>query len=134
VRALVRPRTHERRHAIIYFPDLKVIHTGDLFLASGAARAGARARFPGFEPVRRLVAGRQLDGMDEDARWRALSLDVDAVIPGHGPVAMKADVQAFRNGVAAMQMRLRDLVRRHQPRGFREDDRDGYGWRRAAAR
>ena len=120
---------HAGGDAIISFPDLKVIHTGDLFLASGAARAGTRTFSPGSNLFVDSSQGgslmewtKTLDG--------ALSLDVDAVIPGHGPVATKADVQAFRNGVAAMQARLRDLVRG----GISREDlaktiEMEYGWR-----
>jgi len=122
-------RGHTSGDAIIYFPDLKVIHTGDLFLATGPGRAGARTFPPGSNLFVDSSQGgslvewtKTLDG--------ALSLDVDAVIPGHGPVATKADVQAFRNGVAAMQTRLRDLVRG----GISREDlaktiEMEYGWR-----
>jgi glyoxylase-like metal-dependent hydrolase (beta-lactamase superfamily II) len=60
----------------------------------------------------------------------ALSLDFDTVIPGHGPVATKADVLAFRNGVAAMQTRLRDLVRGGVSReDLAKTIEMEYGWR-----
>src|SRR5213595_986329 len=110
VRARWFGRGHTSGDAIIYFPELKVIHTGDLFLASGPARAGARSFPPGSNLFVDSSQGgslmewtRTLDG--------ALSLDFDTVIPGHGPVSTRAEVQAFRNGVAAMQTRRRELVR-----------------------
>ena len=46
-------RGHTSGDAIIYFPDLKVIHTGDLFLATGQARAGARTLRAPSPPARR---------------------------------------------------------------------------------
>jgi cyclase len=110
VRAYWFGRGHMSGDAIVYFPDLKVIHTGDLFLAAGPARAGARTFPPGSNLFVDSSQGgslmewtKTLDG--------ALSLDVDAVIPGHGPLSTRDDVRDFRKGVAAMQVRLRSLVR-----------------------
>jgi glyoxylase-like metal-dependent hydrolase (beta-lactamase superfamily II) len=129
VRAYWFGRGHTSGDAIIYFPDRKVIHTGDLFLAAGPGRAGARSFPPGSNLFVDSSQGgslmewtKTLDG--------ALSLDFDTVIPGHGPVATKADVRAFRDGVAAMQTRLRDLVRG----GISREDlaktiEMEYGWR-----
>ena len=129
VRAYWFGRGHTSGDAIIYFPDLNVIHTGDLFLASGPARAGARTFPPGSNLFVDSSQGgslmewtKTLDG--------ALSLEVEAVIPGHGPVSTKDDVRAFRAGVAAMQIRLRDLVRS----GIGREDlaktiEMEYGWR-----
>jgi len=129
VRAYWFGRGHTSGDAIIYFPDRKVIHTGDLFLAAGPARAGARSFPPGSNLFVDSSQGgslmewtKTLDG--------ALALDFDTVIPGHGPVATKADVRAFRDGVAAMQTRLRGLVRN----GISRDDlaktiEMEYGWR-----
>ena len=84
VRAHWYGRGHTSGDAIIFFPDLKVIHTGDLFLSTGAARAGARTFPPGSNLFVDSSQGgslmewtKTLDG--------ALSLDFDAVIPGHGP-------------------------------------------------
>jgi glyoxylase-like metal-dependent hydrolase (beta-lactamase superfamily II) len=122
-------RGHTSGDAIIYFPDLKTIHTGDLFLATGPARAGART----FPPGSNLFVDSSQGGSLRE--WTktldgALSLDFDTVIPGHGPVSTRADVQAFRNGVAAMQTRLRELVRG----GISREDlaktiEMEYGWR-----
>ncbi len=129
VRAQWFGRGHTSGDAVIYFPDLKVIHTGDLFLATGPARGGARTFPPGSNLFVDSSQGgslmewtRTLDG--------ALSLDFDTVIPGHGPLATKADVRAFRDGVAAMQTRLRGLVRG----GISREDlaktiEMEYGWR-----
>jgi len=129
VRAYWFGRGHTSGDAIIYFPDLKVMHTGDLFLMTGAARAGARTFPPGSNLFVDSSQGgslmdwtRTLDG--------ALALDVEAVIPGHGPVATKDDVRAFRNGVAAMQTHLLQLVRS----GISREDlakriEMEYGWR-----
>jgi cyclase len=122
-------RGHTSGDAIIYFPEQKVIHTGDLFLAAGPARAGARSFPPGSNLFVDSSQGgslmewtKTLDG--------ALSLDFDTVVPGHGPVSTKADVRAFRDGVAAMQTRLRALVRGGVSRDdFAKTIEMEYGWR-----
>jgi hypothetical protein len=58
-----------------------------------------------------------------------LQWDFDAVIPGHGPLATKAEVVKFRADFAAMRDRVRDLGRR----GASQDDVakmlvNDYGW------
>lgn len=122
-------RGHTNGDAVIYFPEEKVIHTGDLFLAAGPGRAGARS----FPPGSNLFVDSSQGGSLMD--WTktldgALGLDFDTVIPGHGPLSTKADVRAFRDGVASMQRRLRTLVRG----GVSRDDlaktiEAEYGWR-----
>jgi glyoxylase-like metal-dependent hydrolase (beta-lactamase superfamily II) len=70
VRASYYGRGHTNGDAVIYFPDLKVVHTGDLFLgraAGGRGRAGAGPA-PRGQHLRRLRAGRQLPRVDGDAR------------------------------------------------------------------
>jgi glyoxylase-like metal-dependent hydrolase (beta-lactamase superfamily II) len=82
-------RGHTNGDAIVYFPDLRTVHTGDLF-----------------------VYGERLDGSTLSPFWdfgnggsatewpatltRLLALDFDTVIPGHGPILTKADVRTFR--------------------------------------
>jgi cyclase len=129
----VRPHWFGRGHtsgdAVIYFPDLKVIHTGDLFLATGPGRAGASVYPPGSNLFVDSSQGgsllewtKTLDG--------ALSLDFDTVIPGHGPLATKDDVVGFRAGVAAMQTRLTSLVRQGTSReNLAKIVEAEYGWR-----
>ena len=129
VRAYWFGRGHTSGDAIVYFPDLKVIHTGDLFLMTGTPRAGARTFPPGSNLFVDSSQGGSLMEWTK-ALDGALGLDVEAVIPGHGPVATKFDVRDFRNGVAAMQVRLRTLVRS----GISREDlaktiEMEYGWR-----
>jgi cyclase len=129
VRAYWFGRGHTSGDAIIYFPQQKVIHTGDLFLMAGPARAGGRT----FPPGSNLFVDSSQGGSLMEwttALDGALALDIDAVIPGHGPVATKADLRDFRNGVAAMQTHLKELVRS----GISRDDlakriEMEYGWR-----
>ena len=52
VRAHYFGRGHTSGDAIIYFPEVKAIHTGDLFLASGAAAGEGRQRGSGHRGFR----------------------------------------------------------------------------------
>ena len=96
-------RGHTNGDAVVYFPELKVVHTGDL-----------------------VVWGKRTDGTiltpfsDSDnggsiIEWTAtldklLEIDFDTAIPGHGPVLTKDDVRTFRAKVATLKQRLDDLV------------------------
>ena len=111
---------------------MKVIHTGDLFLAfrgGGRGAAPARERPPGVPIyVDYVQGGSFLDWsktMDE-----MLKLDFDTVIPGHGPVSTRADVTKFRADLETMRTRLIGLIkggtRKAELAKILEDD---YGWR-----
>ena len=60
----------------------------------------------------------------------ALRLDFDTVIPGHGPVATKADLVKFKSDLETMRTRLIGLIKqgttKTQLARILEDD---YGWR-----
>ena len=130
VRAKYFGRGHTSGDAVIYFPDLKTVHTGDLFLGRAAPRGGGvQTRPAGVNIYVDYAQGgsffdwtRTLDG--------ALALDFDTVIPGHGPVSTKADVTQFRSDLATMRNRLVQLVRsggsKEEMVKILETD---YGWR-----
>jgi glyoxylase-like metal-dependent hydrolase (beta-lactamase superfamily II) len=131
VRALYFGRGHTSGDAVVYFPDLNVVHTGDLFLVAPTRRGGAPAptRPPGVPIYIDYVQGGSfrewsttLDGL--------LSLDFDTVIPGHGPVSTKADVVTFKANLETMRTRLTSLIAAGTTRAqlvrILEDD---YGWR-----
>jgi glyoxylase-like metal-dependent hydrolase (beta-lactamase superfamily II) len=93
-------RGHTNGDAVVYFPDLRAVHTGDLF-----------------------VFGERLDGSTLSPFWdfgnggsvlewpgtltRLLALDFDTVIPGHGPVLSKADIRTFRSKLETVLDRVR---------------------------
>jgi glyoxylase-like metal-dependent hydrolase (beta-lactamase superfamily II) len=127
VRALHFGRGHTSGDAVIYFPDLKVIHTGDLFLSRTTPLAPGRPR--GVNIYVDYAQGgsfidwsRTLDGI--------LRLDFDIVIPGHGPLATKADVVTFKADLEAMRARVSALIASGGSRqavvAMMEKD---YGWR-----
>jgi cyclase len=125
-------RGHTSGDAIIYFPEARTIHTGDLFLnfrpgSRGAAPAIPRP--PGVPIYVDYVQGgsfiewsKTLDG--------TLKLDFDTIIPGHGPVATRADLVKFKTDLETMRARLTGLIQKGSPKAqlakILEDD---YGWR-----
>jgi len=122
-------RGHTNGDAVVYFPDLRTVHTGDLF-----------------------VYGERLDGSTLSPFWdfgnggsvlewpatltRLLALDFDTVIPGHGPVLTKADVRTFRGKLETVIDRVRAEIAAGATRddiGSRVDTAD-LDWPLAAGR
>ena len=133
VRAYHFGRGHTSGDAIVYFPDLRVIHTGDLFLGRRASTAGATpaGRPRGVNIYVDYAQGgsfidwsRTLDGV--------LSLDFDAIIPGHGPVSTREDLVTFKADLETMRARIAGLIRDGASRDavVRVLETD-YGWRAA---
>jgi cyclase len=123
-------RGHTSGDAVIYFPELRTIHTGDLFLSTRApARADTPPRPPGVPIYVDYAQGgsffdwsRTLDGV--------LRLDFDTIIPGHGPVVGKADLVTFKSDLEAMRSRLAGLVAKGNSRAqIVKTLEDDYGWR-----
>jgi glyoxylase-like metal-dependent hydrolase (beta-lactamase superfamily II) len=131
VRAKYFGRGHTNGDAVVYFPDLKVIHTGDLFLGRrpGGGGAQAQTRLPGVNIYVDYAQGgsfldwsKTLDG--------ALALDFDAVIPGHGAVSTKDDVVKFKADLETMRNRVAGFVKAGQTKDeiVKTLEAD-YGWR-----
>ena len=72
--------THTGGDTIVYFPDLKVIHGGDMLVS-----AAPNCDYPMGGSVTSWVKA-----VDE-----VLKLDFDTVIPGHGNPMTKAEVQQY---------------------------------------
>jgi cyclase len=123
-------RGHTSGDAVIYFPEHKTIHTGDLFLSTRAPTGADRPPRPPGVPIYVDYAqggsffewSKTLDGV--------LRLDFDTIIPGHGPVVGKADLVQFKADLEAMRSRLVGLIAKGASRAqvvkILEDD---YGWR-----
>ena len=96
-------RGHTNGDAVVHFPDLKTIHTGDLFIWGKRSDGSKLSPFMDF---RNGGSGLEwtatLDGI--------LSLEFDTVIPGHGPVMTRAEVQIFRDRMQTLQDRMRAAV------------------------
>jgi cyclase len=124
-------RGHTNGDAIIYFPDVRVIHTGDLFLARRQI-AGATAGQSRPRGVNIFVDYAQGGSFLE---WSAtlegaLTLDFDSIIPGHGPVSTREHLVSFKADLEIMRNRLAGLIQG----GASKDEivttlEADYGWR-----
>jgi glyoxylase-like metal-dependent hydrolase (beta-lactamase superfamily II) len=96
VRARHFGRGHTNGDAVMYFPELRVVHMGDLFVTASPFidySAGGSA----VEWTRTI---------DE-----VLKLDIEAVIPGHGPISKKQDLMEFRGKMETLRNRMSELKR-----------------------
>jgi len=89
---------HTDGDGIILFPDVNVIHTGDVM-------------FNGLFPFIDMDSGGSVEGyIAAQDRVIALADDDTILIPGHGPLAKKADLQRTREMIADCYARVRKLV------------------------
>ena len=89
---------HTDGDAIIKFRKANVIHMGDTF-------------FNGFYPFIDIDSGGSVDGAVAAAdRGLALSDAGTKIIPGHGSLGTKADLQAYRDMLAGIRDRVKALV------------------------
>ena len=95
VRAYYFGRGHTNGDAVVYFPAIRVLHTGDLM-----ANATPLIDYSGGGSL--IEWTKTLDG--------ALKLDFDTVIPGHGNVSNKAGLLAYRNNVEKLRNRAAELI------------------------
>lgn len=95
VRAIYMGRGHTNGDALIYFPALRTLHTGDLM-----AGTSPLIDYPGGGSV--VEWTKTLD--------KAMQLDFDTVIPGHGPVTNKAGLKTYRDNVEKLRNRVSGLV------------------------
>ena len=93
------PKAHTDGDLIVHFRKSDVIHMGDVFFnnmypfidgGSGGSAEGVIAAYD---------------------RVLALAGDGTRIIPGHGPLASKADLQATRTMLATLSQRIKDLRR-----------------------
>ena len=96
-------RGHTNGDAVVYFPDLRVVHTGDLFIYGQRLDGTTLAPFWDF-----ANGGSVLDW--PATLTRLLALDFDTVIPGHGPILTKDDVRAFRAKLETVIDRVRAAI------------------------
>jgi glyoxylase-like metal-dependent hydrolase (beta-lactamase superfamily II) len=93
------PPAHTDGDSLIQFRKANVIHSGDTF-------------FNGMYPFIDLSTGGSVGGMIAAAdRMLALAGDATKIIPGHGPLATKADLKAYRDMLANARDRVAALVK-----------------------
>jgi glyoxylase-like metal-dependent hydrolase (beta-lactamase superfamily II) len=85
-------RGHTNGDAVIYFPGERVLHTGDLFVVGA--------------PFCDTANGGSIKEWDSTIQ-KALQLDFDTVIPGHGAVSKKADLQNWAMTMATLRTRVK---------------------------
>jgi glyoxylase-like metal-dependent hydrolase (beta-lactamase superfamily II) len=96
-------RGHTNGDTVIYFPDLKTVHTGDLIIDAMPV-----IDYPGGGSAIEFI--RTIDNL--------LKLDFDTMIPGHGRIMTKDDVRAYRARFQTMNDRMRALIRK----GVKKDE------------
>jgi glyoxylase-like metal-dependent hydrolase (beta-lactamase superfamily II) len=97
VRAHYFGRGHTNGDAVIYFPALRTIHTGDLM-----AGTSPLIDYGGGGSVKDWTG--TLDGVMKE--W-----DFDTVIPGHGAVTNKAGLMKYRDDIVKLRDRVGGLIR-----------------------
>lgn len=93
-RAIHVPNAHTDGDVIIHFPALNVIHAGDAFLNGGY-------------PVVDAFSGGSIDGMiAAQQKIAELANDETIIIPGHGALASKADVERMIGIISEVRDRV----------------------------
>jgi cyclase len=106
VRARYFGRGHTNGDAVIYFPALRVIHTGDLFTVGTSSAPVTVAPFIDYTAKGSVVDWtKTLDGI-LNSGW-----DFDIVIPGHGPIQKREDLVKYRQNFEKMRGRVSGMVR-----------------------
>jgi cyclase len=91
------PGAHTDGDLIVHFRKGDIVHMGDVY-------------FNGYYPFIDSSSGGSADGVIAAVdRVLALSTDKTKIIPGHGPLASKADLQAYRDLLAAVTQRIKKL-------------------------
>ena len=89
---------HTDGDSIIHFVGADVFHMGDAF-------------FNGMYPFIDVSSGGRIDGMIAAAdRVLKVATENTRLIPGHGPVATKADLHAYRDMLATVRDRVAALI------------------------
>jgi len=133
IRAYYFGRGHTSGDAIVHFPELGVIHTGDLFLSTRAQAGRGAAPAPDRPVSVPIYVDYSQGGSFLD--WtrtldRVLALDFDTIIPGHGPVATRADLVKFRADLETMRTRVAGLIKQGRTRDEMVKTMEAdYGWR-----
>ena len=106
VRAFYMGRGHTNGDAVIYFPDLKTVHGGDLL--------------HGTAPFIDYGNGGSSKGWVSTMN-NILALDFDTAIPGHGAIMNRDDVVNFRNQMESVRARMAGLIRSGMPKSEASD-------------
>lgn len=100
VRLLHAGRGHTNGDSIIYFPDLRTVHAGDLII-DGMPFIDYTAGGSAKEWIQTIDA--------------LLQIDFDTLIPGHGMLMNKEDVVAYKYRFEEMNRRMQELAQSRVP-------------------
>lgn len=101
VRIYHAPRGHTDGDSIVHFPSSNVLHLGDLYFSTGY-------------PFVDRDSGGSLQGVIRAIKFALRLSDNDTkIIPGHGPLADRSDLQRYYD----MLVGVRDAVQSHIDRG-----------------
>jgi glyoxylase-like metal-dependent hydrolase (beta-lactamase superfamily II) len=99
------PRAHTDGDTYVYFPDANVLATGDIVDSTG---------FPNID----VRSGGGIDGMIAGVdRFVRLTNAQTKIVPGHGTLMTKADLQSYRKVLATVRDRIATLKKK----GMTED-------------
>jgi cyclase len=98
MRAIHMPRAHTDGDSVVHFVKSDVIHMGDVY-------------FNGLYPFIDTSSGGSVEGViaacDQVLR---IATDTTKIIPGHGPLSTKAQLQAYRDMLATVSARIRKMI------------------------
>jgi len=98
IRVVHVPRAHTDGDAIVHFPKSDVVHMGDV-------------AWNGIYPFIDYSAGGSVTGTIAACdQVLGMVTDKTRIIPGHGPLATRADLQAYRDMLATVSGRVRQAI------------------------
>ncbi|WP_405233204.1 MBL fold metallo-hydrolase [Lentisalinibacter salinarum] len=98
IRAFHTPHAHTDGDSVIYFDGANVFHMGDTF-------------FHKMYPFIDASSGGSVDGVIEAASAVLAMADEDSVIiPGHGPIATRDDLRAYRDMLATVRDSVKAMI------------------------
>jgi glyoxylase-like metal-dependent hydrolase (beta-lactamase superfamily II) len=97
-------RGHTNGDAVVYFPDLKTIHMGDLMADTSDLRMGT-------SPTVDYNGGGSLLEYPKTIDKVLAAYDFDTVIPGHGPVTNRQGLITYRDNVVKLIARAQAFIR-----------------------
>lgn len=98
LRALHMPRAHTDGDAIVHFMKSDVIHMGDIY-------------FNGMYPFIDTTSGGTPEGTIAACdQVLAIATDKTRIIPGHGPLSNKAELKTYRDMVATVSARVKEMA------------------------
>jgi len=98
-------RGHTNGDSVIYFPNLRTVHTGDLVVW------GKRSQGTTLTPNMDYAAGHGSGKEWVATLDKVLTLDFDTAIPGHGPVLTKDQVRTFRGKMQTLNDRMAAFIK-----------------------